>query len=100
MSTIVTGTLGINVMDNWRKIEDTRPKDGQEVIYFFDVVGVHRGIYREVQQPSDFYGKEFDTGSPVIVDVFYSAKGFLSDDVTHWMPDNDQPLPDPPVIIN
>lgn len=45
----------------------THPKYGQDVVYFFDRVGVHVGKY----------GGDW---------LFYSDKGFLTGDVTHWMP--------------
>ena len=30
--------------------------------------------------------------------MFYSDRGFLTDDVTHWMPDKGQELPLPPLV--
>lgn len=64
-------------MSEWMPIE-TAPKDGQAVIYYFDMVGVHRGLYDATD------------------DCFYGKQGFLCGDVTHWMPDIGQELPEPP----
>lgn len=60
---------------NWLLHSEQKPKDGQKVIYFFDFVGVHRGIYTAEDN------------------CYSSNKGWLIGDVTHWMPDNDQDLP-------
>lgn len=51
------------------------PKNGQLVLYFFDVVGAHPGHYDGIGQGED----EFD--------VFHGLfGGTLGGDVTHWMP--------------
>jgi hypothetical protein len=78
----------------WISIKDQAPEDGQDVIYYFDVVGRHRGKYCEVEYPEE-WGLDSD-GKPFKGHQFYSERGFLTDDVTHWMPDNGQPLPPPP----
>ena len=57
---------------NWIMIEDSRPEEGQRVIYYFEKTGISVG----------YYGKE---------GIFYGVYGWLSDDVTHWMP-----MPEPP----
>lgn len=51
----------------------THPTVGARVIYFFSVVGVHRGQYH-----GDW--------------CFSSNSGFLEGDVTHWMPDDGRDL--------
>lgn len=67
----------MNNEDNWIKHEDQEPQVDQQVIYFFKYVGVHRGYYRG--------------------DHLYTGKsGFLIGDVTHWMPDEGQELPERP----
>lgn len=58
----------------WISVKQRMPDEGQSVLYYFDVVGVHSGKY----------GGD---------DVFYGASGFLTGDVTHWMP-----LPAAPAI--
>lgn len=65
-------------MSDWIKCTDRLPDDGQAVIYYFEFVGVNRGNYDK--EDNCFHGK----------------KGWLTDDVTHWMPDDGQALPDPP----
>jgi hypothetical protein len=66
--------------DPWIKCSDRMPKEGQRVIYYFHYVGVHAGNYtRTVDEDG------------VVSHVFYGPSGFLSDDVTHWMP-----FPEPP----
>ena len=65
-------------------MSEKKPKDGQKVFYFFDVVGVHAGTYQKTEVPEGF------AGSGVFMDCFYGDKGgWLCDDVTHWMPRND-----------
>jgi hypothetical protein len=67
-------------MSEWISVKDRLPKDGQRVLYYFHYVGVHAGNY----------ARELDDDG-YMHDVFYGKDGFLSDDVTHWMP-----FPDPP----
>lgn len=67
-------------MSAWIEMKDQPPTDGQAVIYFFDVCGVYRGHF----------------AAP---DTFYGDRGFLGGDVTHWMPDEGQPLPPPPTAL-
>jgi hypothetical protein len=64
-------------MSAWIKHSDQQPGEGEAVIYFFDMVGVHRGHY---------------DGQ----DCYYGERGFLTGDVTHWMPDHGGPLPPKP----
>jgi len=61
----------------WIKIKDRYPKDGQRVIFYFEVTGISIGKY--------FYREGYH--------CFCSPDGWLCDDVTHWMP-----LPDPPKL--
>lgn len=65
-------------MSNWISVNDLLPEDGANVIYYFDQVGVHRGKY--------------DANS----NTFYGRSGWLWNDVTHWMPDKGQELPERP----
>jgi hypothetical protein len=73
-------------MNDWVKMSDRKPEETQAVIYYFDMVGIHRGWY---QVYTDEDGYKYD--------VFFGMSGFLSDDVTHWMPDTGQELPEKPV---
>lgn len=41
-----------------------------------------------------------ENGKTYKIATFYSDKGFLCWDVTHWMPDNGQELPKKPNINN
>lgn len=63
----------------WISIKDKQPHHGQRVVYYFKEVGVHVGRYYVEQDEDGFHH------------VFTGPSGFLTDDVTHWMP-----LPEPP----
>ncbi len=65
----------------WVKIEDKLPEEDQRVIYYFKETGIDIGIFTQ----QDVVGFKMNT--------FYGKSGFLSDDVTHWMP-----LPDVPLV--
>ena len=68
---------------NWIHINDQRPENEQDVFYFFEVLGVYKGKYERSQYPEEL----FDEGhEPVFGNTFYGKKGWLTDDVTHWMP--------------
>jgi len=56
--------------DPWIKVSDRLPEEGQEVFYYFKHTGIARGHYKKTE-----YG-----------DCFYGDRGFLTNDVTHWMP--------------
>lgn len=66
---------------NWIHITDRKPEDEQDVFYFFEVLGVYKGKYCK----SNYY-EGYDDIEPCWGDTFYGKKGFLTDDVTHWMP--------------
>lgn len=59
----------------WRSVEDRFPEPGQGVLYYFEFVGTWPGKYHGDGESN----------------VFGGPAGFLTDDVTHWMP-----LPVPP----
>ena len=65
----------------WRKIEDEVPPKGVKLLYFFECTGISLGEYygREPEYPCENNH------------VFASRNGWLTGDVTHWMP-----LPDVP----
>ena len=55
---------------DWIDIRAMKPKHHQHVVYYFKEVGTHVGQYERTE-----YG-----------DCFYSNAGYLTDDVTHWIP--------------
>jgi len=59
----------------WIEVKDRLPEEDQRVIYWFEHTGVHYGKFTMTEHGACFYG----------------PGGWLTDDVTHWMP-----LPDPP----
>lgn len=67
-------------MSEWIRMDERRPDIDQKVLYYFEMVGIHVGRYGRW---TDEEGYEHD--------VFSGPSGFLTDDVTHWMP-----LPEPP----
>ena len=70
---------------DWILMDEKKPEHRQKVIYYFRIVGVHRGTYLKEEDDDGFFH-----------DVFVGSRGFLSDDVTHWMPDHGQELPPRP----
>jgi hypothetical protein len=75
-------------MTNWILTKNSCPEEGQAVIYFFEYVGVHRGKFEwsTIEEAYQSYK----------LPCFYSSIGFLTGDVTHWMPDEGQDLPPKP----
>ena len=67
----------------WIKIKDQKPKEGQRVIYYFEITGVGRGYYTR----HAFEDIEMDC---------FIGNGWLCDDVTHWMADDGGELPGAP----
>lgn len=59
-------------MNDWISVNDRLPDEGVEILYYFEITGVSVGMF---ERPNIFYGRS----------------GFLTGDVTHWMP-----LPEPP----
>ncbi len=71
----------------WIDIMQEKPKEGQSCWYWFEVFKkVYAGKYSKVDE------------TPLIGDMFYDPKGYLTDDVTWWMPkeDGDDEKPVPP----
>lgn len=69
---------------DWIKIEDQVPEDGQVVITYFEELNnkIEISTYKNLVGTEDeMFGHN----------MFYNKSGWLTDDVTHWMP-----LPDPP----
>jgi hypothetical protein len=65
----------------WININDKAPEDGQHVIYYFEPLGMFMGYYERCKGEAALYGTH----------CFESASGFLTDDVTHWMPAPEAP---------
>ena len=68
-------------MENWIKIEDAQPEDGDIVFTYFEFTRVEIAKYSKL--------KDYKSGGH----MFSNKSGFLTDDVTHWMPVS---LPKPP----
>jgi hypothetical protein len=81
---------------DWILVKDKTPIEGQAVIYFFEYVGVYRGHYTEIEYCEEMGLDE--NGQRYKGDQFYCDGGFLTDDVTHWQPDEGQDLPERPVL--
>ena len=63
----------------WIDIRDKEPEDGQLVYYWFGFFDcVYTGHYEQ------YYDEYYPIG--VYSNVFYNDEGFLTDDVTWWMP--------------
>ena len=60
---------------DWINIKDERPKKGQRVIYYFKETGIDIGRF---SQEFIQHGVKGNT--------FHGHGGWLTDDVTHWMP--------------
>ena len=66
----------------WISVEDRLPEEDQKVIYYFEHTGVDIGFYKRIKYPKEFIGSTGD----VYGNQFIGNAGFLTDDVTHWMP--------------
>lgn len=62
---------------NWIKIKENKPIEGQKTITYFELTGIDAMTYHNLDGTKD---EEFGTH------MFDSPRGFLTDDVTHWMP--------------
>ncbi len=67
---------------NWINVEERLPKVGEKCWYFFDIVGAHRGWYEGLYVDED--GREYKD-----MHIFACEYGFLTGDVTHWHPDQE-----------
>jgi hypothetical protein len=68
---------------NWISVEEKLPEIGGKCWYFFDLLGMHRGFYDGLYVDED--GEEWPG-----LHVFYNDTGFLTGDVTHWHPDQEE----------
>jgi len=72
---------------DWINIEDQMPKDDQKVITYCDMLDNNKieiAIYKNLVGTED---EKFGHN------MFYNKSGWLTDDVTHWMP-----LPEAPKL--
>jgi len=64
----------------WIKIEDAQPKDGEVVITYFKynhITGIEVALYKNLKgTENEIFGHH----------CFTNKSGYLTDDVTHWMP--------------
>ena len=67
----------------WIDVNEKLPAVGEKCWYFFDGVGIHRGFYGGLYVDEE--GNEWKGMS-----IFYNDTGFLTGDVTHWHPDQDE----------
>jgi hypothetical protein len=58
----------------WIRIKDKAPEEGKLLVYYFAPLGCFIGKYKRCKTPQDG------------IHTFYGKSGFLTDDVTHWMP--------------
>lgn len=66
-------------MNIWLRIDEQKPYNEQPVFYYF---GFFDKIYKGAYSTEEV---EF-SGKILVMDCFYGKSGFLSDDVTYWMP--------------
>ena len=76
----------------WIDVNERLPKKEEPCWYFFDIVGTHRGFYGGLYEDED--GNEWGGMS-----IFYNETGWLTGDVTHWHPDQEERPLDPFVVI-
>ena len=72
----------------WIHVDEKMPQVVQKVWYYFEPVGRHRGTFDGYYVDDD--GKEWKN-----MHMFSCDYGFLTGDVTHWHPDQDE-LPEVP----
>jgi len=71
---------------DWINIEDQVPEDGQLVLTYFDILDNKI----EISRYKNLLGTEDEIFGH---NMFHNRSGWLTDDVTHWMP-----LPEPPKL--
>ena len=74
----------------WISVNERLPKNGEPCWYYFELVGSHRGYYGGLYVDEE--GKEWPGMS-----IFYCDYGWLTGDVTHWHPDQDE-RPENPIV--
>ena len=77
------------MQSRWISVEEKLPQVGEKCWYYFEIVGMHRGWYDGLYVDDE--GKEWEG-----LHIFACDYGFLTGDVTHWHPDQEE-TPDEPV---
>jgi hypothetical protein len=77
------------MQSKWISVKDKLPQVDEPCWYYFELLGMFRGAYDGLYVDDD--GKEWPGMS-----IFYSDDGFLTGDVTHWHPDQEE-VPNEPV---
>lgn len=80
----------------WIRIDEQKPMEGQEVFYWFEPF---EEIYKGKFFMDNYEGRlDWNPNKPG-GDIFADKGGWLTDDVTYWMPyNNGDKFPDPPTI--
>jgi|TARA_B110000977_G_scaffold186240_1_gene251942 hypothetical protein len=71
------------MLNNWINVDDKMPKVGQDVWYYFNLVGCRRGKFKGYYE-DDAYGVRLD------MHIFANDYGFLTGNVTHWHLDQEE----------
>ena len=77
----------------WIDVNERLPEVGEKCWYFFDIVGCHRGWYEGIyvdDEGEEWFGMH----------IFACEYGFLTGDVTHWHPDQEERPLDPFVVVH
>ncbi len=70
-------------MNEWKNIKIEKPKENQPVYYYFDVFDkVYEGFFC-TEDNSELFDEPLGT---YVSNIFYSKHGWLADDITWWMP--------------
>ena len=75
----------------WISVDEKLPQVGEPCWYDFDVVGRHSGYYGGLYVDDE--GREWPG-----MEIFYCDYGFLTGDVTHWHPDQEDRPPLPMIL--
>ena len=70
-------------MTSWIDVNERLPKVGQDCWYYFEPVGRHRGKFHGLYE--DENGKTWEG-----MHIFATDYGWLTGDVTHWHPDQEE----------
>ena len=77
-----------STLTSWISVDKKMPKVGENCWYYFNMVGSHRGQFKGYYEDED--GKMWKG-----MHIFANDYGFLTGDVTHWHPDQEEIPNDP-----